>query len=339
MIPLFFSHRIGRVLRRVAAVLIAGTGLLSSATAEPTKLVMQLDLGVQNAQFAGLSWAQSHGWFTEAGIDLEIRRLPKGYGDLAANVGASDNTIGSIESGLFLSGRAAGAPIIAIGAMFQASPLCLVAKAKHPLNTPHDLVGLRVAVHGDGYEALATALAHAGVDPSKVEVGEADYGDGPLIRDEVDAKQAYYVDEFVRMKVAGHDVNALVYKDWGHLAYSQTMFVSEQTLAQHREAIVTFLQVLDRGWKAAAADPKAAAKLVVAEYEPELDLTYQIESLKLIVDELVGGGEEIEERSTTGAKPDMGGTSSVSSAALDGSVCRLKRTRRSSSLPAFPVAL
>ena len=89
------------------------------------------------------------------------------------------------------------------------------------------------------------------------------------------------------MKVAGHDVNALVYKDWGHLAYSQTMFVSEQTLAQHREAIVTFLQVLDRGWKAAAADPKAAAKLVVAEYEPELDLTYQIESLKLIVDELV----------------------------------------------------
>lgn len=271
----------------VAVVLLSGIGLPSSAAAAATKLVMQLDLGVQNAQFAGLSWAKTHGWFAEAGIDLEIRRLPKGYGDLAAEVGASDHTIGSIESGLFLSGRAAGTPIMAIGAMFQASPLCLVAKAKHPLNTPHDLVGLRVAVHGDGHEALATALAHVGVDPSKVEVSEADYGDGPLLRDEVDAKQAYYVDEFVRMRVAGHDVNALVYKDWGHLAYSQTLFVSEETLARHRAALVAFLQVLDRGWKAAAADPVAAANLVVAEYEPELDLTYQIESLKLIVDELV----------------------------------------------------
>jgi len=267
----------------VATTLVTG----SLAVGAPTKLVMQLDLGVQNAQFAGLSWAYHHGWFTDAGIDLEIRRLPKDYGDLAANVGASDHTIGSIESGLFLSGRAAGAPVVAIGAMFQASPLCLVAKAKHRLETPHDLVGLKVAVHGDGYEALATALATAGVDPSKVDVGEADYGDGPLIRDEVDAKQAYYVDEFVRMKVAGHDVNALVYKDWGHLAYSQTMFVSEATLAKHREAIVTFLQVLDRGWKAAAAEPEVAARLVVTEFEPDLDLTYQIESLKLIVDELV----------------------------------------------------
>lgn len=275
---------------RVRCLVLAGwvtLGVPGAVDAGATKLVMQLDLGVQNAQFAGLTWAHEQGWFAAADIDLEIRRLPQGYGDLAANVGASDHTIGSIESGLFLSGRAAGAPIVAIGAMFQASPLGLVAKARHPLRTPHDLVGLKVAVHGDGHEALATVLAHAGVDPATVDVGVADYGDGPLLCDEVDAKQAYYVDEFVRMRVAGHDVNALVYKDWGHLAYSQVMFVSEATLAKHREAIVRFLQVLDRGWKAAAAEPEVAARMVVERYEPELDLVYQLESLKLITAELV----------------------------------------------------
>ncbi|MEM7792354.1 MAG: ABC transporter substrate-binding protein, partial [Verrucomicrobiota bacterium] len=169
----------------------------------------------------------------------------------------------------------------------QASPLGLASKKETGIHTPRDLVGKKVAIHGDGYEALATALAYASVDPNAVEVVRAEYGNGPLLRDEVDAKQVYYVDEFVKMKVEGHAVNAIVYKDWGHAAYSQVLFVSESTLAKHRPALVTFLQVLDRGWRAAEKYPRAAAALVVAEYEPALDLTYQQESLDLILNELV----------------------------------------------------
>lgn len=271
---------------------IAGGLASTKLTAEPAKLVMQLDLGVQNVQFAGVSWAQSHGWFADAGIDLEVRRLPKGYSDLSAGVAASDNTIGSIESGLFLSGRASGEPIVAIGTMFQASPLGLASKSHHGIKTPHDLVGKKVAVHGDGHEALATVLAFAGVKADEVDVMEAEYGNGPLLRDEVDAKQVYYVDETVKMNVEGHDVNALVYKDWGHAAYSQVIFVSEETLAKHRPALVKFLQVLDRGWRAAEKYQRAAAALVVAEYEPQLDLGYQQGSLKLILEDLIWAEDE-----------------------------------------------
>ncbi len=278
------------VFRRIWCIVVVAIGLSgaqSLADAEPVKLIMQLDLGVQNAQFAGLSWAQSHGWFADVGIELEVRRLPKGYGDLAANVAGSDHTIGSIESGLFLSGRAAGEPIVAIGTMFQSSPLGLAAKSHHGMRTPHDLVGMKVAVHGDGHEALTMVLAFAGVDADKVEVVEAEYGNGPLLRDEVDAKQVYYVDEYVKMNAEGHKVDALVYKDWGHAAYSQVIFVSEATLAKHRSALIAFLQVLDRGWRASEKYPRAAAALVVAEYEPQLALGYQQGSLKLILEDLI----------------------------------------------------
>jgi NitT/TauT family transport system substrate-binding protein len=254
---------------------------------EPTKLVMQLDLGVQNAQFAGLSVAQAHGWFAAAGIDLEVRRLPAGYGDLAGNVGASDHTIGSIESGLFLSGRAAGHPVVAIGTMFQASPLCLISKAQAGIREPRDLVGRHVAVHGDGHEALATILAQAGIDPATVKVSEAAYGNDPLLRGEMDVKQGYYVDEFVKLQVEGHAVTALPLKDFGHVAYSQVMFVSEATLAKHRDALVRFIKVLDRGWRAAQADQSAAVDLILATLEPQLDREYQTRSLALILDELV----------------------------------------------------
>ncbi|MCC5023167.1 MAG: ABC transporter substrate-binding protein [Candidatus Synoicihabitans palmerolidicus] len=57
-----------------------------------------------------------------------------------------------------MAGRAAGEPIVAIGTMFQASPLCLVSKKLHHVRTPQDWVGRTVAVHGDGHEALATVL-------------------------------------------------------------------------------------------------------------------------------------------------------------------------------------
>ncbi|MCC5023166.1 MAG: ABC transporter substrate-binding protein [Candidatus Synoicihabitans palmerolidicus] len=118
---------------------------------------------------------------------------------------------------------------------------------------------------------------------------EAAYGDGPLLRDEVDAKQAYYVDEYVRLKTGGNKVDALRYKDWGHKAYSQVMFVSETTLAHHREALIRFLQMLDREWVAAVADPETTARLVVETFEPELDLGYQTASLKLMPGVAVGG--------------------------------------------------
>ncbi|WP_324726112.1 ABC transporter substrate-binding protein [Actomonas aquatica] len=277
------KHGLMRWMRGVAGmVLAAGIAVGAARAEEPDKLVLQLDLGVRNVQFAGVLWADAHGWFEEAGLDLEIRPLPKGYGDLAANVAAGEHTIGSIEGGLFLSGRAAGEPVVAIGTMFQASPLGLVSKVHHGVKTPADLVGLKVAVHGDGHEALATVLETGDVDPALVTVSEAEYGDGPLLRDEVDAKQAYYVDEFVRMRQAGHDVTVLRYKDFGHRAYSQVLFVSETTLAENRDALVRFLQVHHRGWQAALADPEAAAKLVVERYEPQLDLAYQVESLKQI---------------------------------------------------------
>ncbi len=269
------------------AVGILSFALVPMGRSELTHLVMQMDLGVQNAQFAGLTLAYERGWFAEAGIELEIKRLPEGYGDLAAGVARSDHTVGTIESGLFLSGRAAGNPIVAIGTMFQASPLCLISKREKGIAQPADLVGRHVAVHGDGHEALATILAQAAVDPATVTVSEAAYGNEPLLRDEMDAKQGYYVDEFVKLQVEGHDVTAMPLKDFGHVAYSQVMFVSEATLTQHREALIRFVKVLDRGWRAAQAEQSAAVDLIVGKLEPKLDRDYQARSLALILDELV----------------------------------------------------
>lgn len=251
----------------------------------PTRLVMQLDLGVKNAQFAGLLVAERDGFYREAGLDVLIRPMgsePGAYDGIAALVAGSDHTVGSIESGLFLSGRAQGLPIVALGAMFQQTPLGLMSFRATGIRTPADLVGKKIAVHGDGHEALDAVLQRAGLNRTQLTVVEAEYGNAPLLDRTYDAKQGYLVDELIQMQVDGHDMVAQPFGAHGYAAYSQVYFVSEATLAKHRAALVKFIAANNRGWRAAIADVPGTARFIVEKHEPKLALDYQTRSLAAI---------------------------------------------------------
>lgn len=274
-----------RILATCAALLFAHAAAPVRAEG-PTRLVMQLDLGVKNAQFAGLLVAERDGLYREAGLEIEIRPLGTGasdYENIAAVVAASDHTVGSIESGLFLAGRAKGLPIVAIGAMFQQTPLGLMSLRATGIKTPADLAGKKIAIHGDGEEALDAVLQRAGLNRGQLSVSISDYGNAGMLAGKYDAKQGYLVDELIHLQVEGHDVVALPFGANGYAAYSQVYFVSEATLAKHRAALVSFLAANNRGWRAAAADIPGTAKFIVEKHAPALGLEYQTRSLAAII--------------------------------------------------------
>lgn len=252
---------------------------MTRAIAEP--LILQLDLGVRNVQFAGINWAEGHGWFEEAGLDVEVNLWSPGIIDIVTE---NPGTIGSLESGLFLAAVAEGKPLVAIGTMFQASPLGLISRAESQIKTPSDLRGRVVAIHSDGREALATALSHANVDLKDVTVIQAEYGNESLLRGEMDAKQGYVVDEFVKLQTEGHDVTMIPYRDYGHVAYSQVMYVSRETLETRRDDLITFLSVANRGWVAASKNIPVAAQYTIDHFAPALSFAYQHRSLEMICD-------------------------------------------------------
>jgi NitT/TauT family transport system substrate-binding protein len=267
-------------------IMLALSAVAQAEPAPPTALVMQLDLPVKNVQFAGLLVAEREGYYQAAGLSVEIRRMGKdsgAYERIAALVAASDNTVGSIESGLLLAGRAQGLPIVALGAMFQQTPLGLMSFRDRRIRAPADLAGKKVAVHGDGHEALDAVLQRAGLNRSQLSVTEAGYGNAALLDGTFDAKQGYLVDELIQLQVEGHDVVALPFGAHGYAAYSQVYFVSEATLAKHRAALVKFIAASNRGWREAIADVPGTAQFVVKQHEPQLGLDYQTRSLAAIV--------------------------------------------------------
>jgi len=245
---------------------------------------MQLDLPVKNVQFAGLLVAEREGLYQAAGLDVTIRAqdAETDYDKIAAVVAASDHMIGSIESGLFLEGRARGLKIVALGAMFQQTPLALLSFSSAGIRTPADLAGKTVMVHGDGQEALDAVLLRAGLNRSQLTVVVGDYGTAPLLEHKCDANQGYLVDELVQLQAEGRDIVALPLGANGYAAYSQVYFVSEATLARHRAALVNFIAASDRGWRLAVADIPGTAKFVVDRHAPGLGLDYQTRSLTAI---------------------------------------------------------
>jgi len=257
---------------------------VSNARSEVTPLVMQLDLPVRNVQFAGLLVAQRDGLYRTAGLDVSLRTLGQSvtYENIAKVVAASDDTVGSIESGLFLAGRAHGLPIVAIGVMFQQTPLCLMSFRSSGIRQPADLVGKRVCVNGDGQEALDAVLRRAGLKRSQLTVIEGDYGTDMLLEHRCDAKQGYLVDELVDLQLKGHDVVGLGFGANGYAAYSQVYFVSEATLARHRDALARFIQASSEGWRRALLDLPGTARFVVATEVPRLSVSYEERSLAAI---------------------------------------------------------
>lgn len=247
------------------------------------RLVLQLDWRL-NAQFAGPLMAEAKGLYRGVGLAVDIRPLGDvPYDRFARMVAETEDMIGSIEGGLFLSGRAEGLRIVAIGTMFQASPLGLISLETAGIENPLDLAGKHVSIHDDGHEALDTVLAAAGLDRTKLKVSVSGYGMAGLLAGEYDAKQGYLVDEYARLVLEGRPVRALEYRLHGHRAYSQVYFVSEDTLAKRRDALERFLAASAEGWAAAAADPAGTARFLHERHALDLPVDYLEASLRRIV--------------------------------------------------------
>lgn len=265
------------------APLLAGLALAASALWAGQPLEIQLDWKF-NAQFAGLIVAAEKGYFAAEGLDVTVRDLGAlPYDQLGAKVATTPGVVGSIEAGLLLSNRAAGHDLVAIGTMFQASPLGLISLETSGIRTPADLKGRKILIHADGREALAALLRQQGLSHGDVQAEEGGYGMADLLAGECEVKQGYLVDELVRLRLDGHPARAFAYRDYGYVAYSQVYTVSRKTLETRREDLVRLLRAAARGWAEASRDPRAAAELIHATRSPQLDVPYLEASLREIV--------------------------------------------------------
>jgi putative hydroxymethylpyrimidine transport system substrate-binding protein len=269
----------------IAAGALAAPALLRGASAqEPTKVTLALDW-YPNANHTGLYVAQDAGYFTEAGLEVEIY-VPADPTTVLQTVGAGRDTFGISYHADVLFARAQDVPVKSVAAMVQHPLNCLMFKADAPIERPSDLSGRTVGVTGlpsdDAF--LGTILAFDGLSLDDIEVVNVGYDLLPaVLSDQADAVLgAYWTHETILAEQQGLSVRYLRVEEWGVPDYYELVLVSGDDVASGTPDVVSgLLGALQRGYTDAIADPAAALELLYAQ-NPDLDPAVEEEGLGLL---------------------------------------------------------
>lgn len=219
-----------------------------------TPLTMQA-AWINDAEFAGCFLAIDKGYYVEAGLDLTYlsggpdvipeSSIISGRADLALTT--PDTTIKAIAD--------QGASFKIIGAQYQKNPIGVVSLAKNNISKPADLVGKTLAVPPVNVISVEAMLKLNNIDRSSVNIVPYAYDPTPLIKGEIDASIDFTTNVPYSIEQQGEKATSFLLYDFGFTIYNDTVVVTEETLAEKRDALVAWLRASRKGWQENLQDP------------------------------------------------------------------------------------
>lgn len=277
----------------LTGVALGGAGLLaacgSGSSTSPNgstddgskygKVAVQLSW-IKNIEFAGEYFADSRGYFTDAGF---------GRVDLIAGGAASTSVEAGLDTGKVWIGLSApqttapaileGLPAKIVGATFQKNPFAIVSSAANPITSPADMKGRKIGVQDTNQLIFGALLAANGIEPGEVTIVPAQFDPTPLANGEVDGWVSYVTNEPIVLAAKGFANDHFLFADFGLPLVAETFTVTQDTIDNERDKLKAFLIAEIKGWKDAVADPAESARLAVEIYGKDqgLDLAEQTE--------------------------------------------------------------
>ncbi len=217
-------------------------------------------------QFAGYYAAKELGYYTQAGLDVQLK--PAGpTTDVVADVASGKTEFGVGTSSLLLA-RKAGKPVLALAVIFQHSPQVFIVPRSSAHQSVHDLVGKRIMIEPLAEELLAY-LKRENIGLERFTRLPHSFKTEDLISGKVDAMSAYVTTEPFHLDQAGFDYDIYSPRAAGIDFYGDNLFTSEQQLRQHPERVRAFREASLRGWQYAMAHPEEVIELIMRKYAPE----------------------------------------------------------------------
>lgn len=205
-------------------------------------------------QFAGFYAAQKLGYFDQAHFQVDIlerdptRSVRKAVATGRAEFGVDDGTS-------LLHDRMLGQPFVALGVVFQTSPLILLSIAGHGIRTVDDLRGGTIMLNRDAAEEVALLAmlkrgASTALDPLReVRIVQHSFDLSDLVERRVDAVSAYATHEPFALRERGFEPVLIHPVDYGVDFYGDTLFTSEEFASANTEAIERFREACFHGWE------------------------------------------------------------------------------------------
>lgn len=251
-----------------AATVAVGCGEKTESTTPgtPEPLTLALDFYV-NPDHAGIFVALDNGYFRDAGLDVQtqtpsdpsapIKEVAAGRADLAI----------SYEPEVLLA-HDQGLPVKAVAAIVPTPLTSLIWLKDSGIQDVKDLRGKTVATAGIPYQEdyLQTILERAGLTTNDVNTVDVQQSLLPaLIGGRAQAMLGGFLNvEGVDLQLRGEDPRVIPVDELGIPTYDELVLVANSdTLDERSENIRLFLNALERGTKAAVADPAGATRAIL----------------------------------------------------------------------------
>jgi ABC-type nitrate/sulfonate/bicarbonate transport system substrate-binding protein len=264
---------------------LAGCASTPDTSPEPGASADFGDINVQlswikNEEFSGEFFADSKGYYTDAGFSTVTLTSGPSTGSAELLSGTADVAMSdAISIGTVVANEQA--PLKIIGTTFQKNPFTILSLAdKGNILSPADLVGKKIGVQDSNASLFAALLAANGIDPKSVNVVPVQYDPSVLVNGDVDGFMAYLTNESITVEQQGLTVSNLPFADNGLPFVAETITTTDQYIADNREKLKAFLVAEIKGWTDAVNDPAAGAELAINSY-CDVDFCPSIESSKL----------------------------------------------------------
>ncbi|MDE3234623.1 MAG: ABC transporter substrate-binding protein [Bacteroidota bacterium] len=199
-------------------------------------------------QFAGYYAADIKGFYKEQNLNVKI--LPGRAGMSPVEEVVNNRADFSICGSDLLYNFCNGAPVVALGALFQHSPYTIISLAKSNIRTPADLVRKRVMGSKDqGLVEIEAMLLKEGISPDSIHLLDHTWNNNDLITGKVDAFTGYIPTEPFQLTRAGVSVSYISPIDYGVDFYGDVLFTSNNLLKQNPVLVEQFREASFKGWE------------------------------------------------------------------------------------------
>ena len=235
-------------------------------------------------QFAGYYMAKEKGFYKELGLDVEIKPFEFGI-DIPKEVsdGKIDFAVG--RETLILE-RTKNRNIVALYALFQATPLILISTKESGINTINDFSNKKIMTTiDDSSEVSLKAM----IISNKVKVEDLNFlkhthNINDLLNKNTDVISAYISKAPFQLNQKSVEYNIFDPKKFGFDMYSDMLYTSENLINSDLNTVLLFKKASLKGWEYAYSNIQESADLIYKKYNSEkltkAELIYEGRELK-----------------------------------------------------------
>lgn len=234
------------------------------------KVVLQLKWFHQ-FQFAGYYAALEKGFYSEEGLDVEIRERNL-ESDPIEQVLNNNAQYGVSDSVLFLY-IAKNKPLQIVAPIFQHSPNVLITLKESGLDSPYKLNDKKITFYKkdtDGFGILGmfkTLHIHPNIERMRT---ADDYK--LLLTGEIDGYASYLTNEPFLLQQEGARINIINPTNYGFDLYGDMLFTSNDEATYHPQRAEAFKRASIKGWKYALANKEELIRLIQKKYNSKRSL-------------------------------------------------------------------